>query len=182
MSAFPTFPDWLPWWVPIVVLVPVLLYLLVFLAMPLSVFGVKGRLEILEARLDEIQGEIRMLALRLPEPGRAGQFRDLDPVELRPHAERPPIPPSRGEPPHWDAPPRRPVFRDSAPREASRDDDAGHLRREPPTRDAYRDETRRASPVNDATDPDDREPGQEPGPIPPAPQPQRPEPRLRWPR
>ncbi len=38
--------------------------------MPFSVIGVKGRLEGVEARLDEIQGEIRSLALRLPDPGR----------------------------------------------------------------------------------------------------------------
>lgn len=62
-----TLPDWLPWWVSIVVLVPALLFALAFLFMPFSVFGVKGRLEAVEARLDEIQGEIRSLALRLPE-------------------------------------------------------------------------------------------------------------------
>ena len=64
----PALPDWLPWWVPILVLVPALLFALAFLLMPFSVFGVKGRLEAVEARLDEIQGEIRSLALRLPEP------------------------------------------------------------------------------------------------------------------
>ena len=50
-------PDWLPGWVPIALLVPALLYLLVFLFMPFSVLGLKSRLELLEARLDEIQGE-----------------------------------------------------------------------------------------------------------------------------
>ena len=62
-------PDWVPWWVSIVVIVPVVLFVLAFLLMPFSVFGVKGRLEGVEARLDEIQGEIRSLALRLPERG-----------------------------------------------------------------------------------------------------------------
>lgn len=80
-------PDWLPWWVPLAVLLPVLLYALLFLAMPFSVFGVKGRLEQLEAQLDEIQGELRSLRARPPEttddpggyagrapaPGRAGK-------------------------------------------------------------------------------------------------------------
>jgi len=74
-------PDWLPWWVPLVVLVPALLYLLLFLVMPFSVFGLKGRLDLIDARLDEIQGEIRALALRLPEAGDAPSL-------------RPPIPPA----------------------------------------------------------------------------------------
>ena len=52
-----TLPDWLPWWVPIVLLVPALLYVLAFLFMPFSVIGVKSRLEVIEARLDEIQGD-----------------------------------------------------------------------------------------------------------------------------
>ncbi len=79
-------PDWLPWWVPVLIVVPVLLYAIVFLLMPFSVFGVKGRLDLIDARLDEIQGEIRSLSLRLPEE----------------HMGRPPVPPAAA-----DAPPRR---------------------------------------------------------------------------
>jgi len=63
-------PDWLPWWVPLAVLVPALLYLLVFLLMPFSVFGLKTRLEQIEARLEELQLELRMSAYRPPEPSR----------------------------------------------------------------------------------------------------------------
>jgi len=95
-------PAWLPWWVPLVLLVPALLYALLLLAMPFNVFGVKGRLDVLEARLDEIQGEIRSLTLRLPEPLRGtADFDDTGyaqpPVE-RDRARqrvpsRPPIPP-----------------------------------------------------------------------------------------
>ena len=59
-------PDWLPWWVPLALLVPALLWALSFLFMPFSVFGVKSRLEVIEARLEEIQNEIRHVALRLP--------------------------------------------------------------------------------------------------------------------
>src|SRR5450756_103942 len=80
-----TIPDWLPWWAPVAVLVPVLLYLLVFLMMPLSVLGLKGRIDGVEARLDEIHEEIRMLALRLPEPVR-GERGYVQP-------ERPPLAP-----------------------------------------------------------------------------------------
>ena len=101
-------PDWVPWWVPLVLLVPALLYALAFLFMPFSVLGVKGRLEVMEARLDEIQNEIRMLALRLPAGPREVDFDDVyAPIssvprhragpspERDPMPERPPIPPAR---------------------------------------------------------------------------------------
>lgn len=82
----PTLPDWLPWWLALVILIPVLLYVLALLAMPFSVFGVKSRLDIMEARLDEIQGEIRALSLRLREPA-------------DPQMAHPPIPPPPDQPP-----------------------------------------------------------------------------------
>ncbi len=62
-------PEWVPPWAQLPILIAALLFGLMFLLMPFAVFGVKGRLDLLEARLDEIQGEIRSLALRLPEPG-----------------------------------------------------------------------------------------------------------------
>ena len=80
-------PDWLPWWGLLLTLIPAAIYLLLFLLMPFSVFGVKDRLEVLDARLDEIQGEIRLLTLRFAERG---------PLEPEPRAaphSRPPIPP-----------------------------------------------------------------------------------------
>ena len=95
-----TLPDWMPWWLPIVLLVPALLYALAFLFMPFSVIGVKSRLEVIEARLDELQGEIRHLALRLPELGRAADYDEIyapeRPAEVRrqPVQTRPPIPPA----------------------------------------------------------------------------------------
>src|SRR5882757_1517881 len=70
-------PDWVPWWVPLVLLVPALLYALAFLFMPFSVLGVKTRLEVIEARLDEIQQEIRHVALRLPIGPREVDFEDV---------------------------------------------------------------------------------------------------------
>ncbi len=92
-----TLPDWVPWWVSLVVIVPAILFVLAFLFMPFSVFGVKGRLEGVEARLDEIQGEIRSLALRLPE--RLERYERDPRVEPAPRRwaadeERPPIPPA----------------------------------------------------------------------------------------
>jgi hypothetical protein len=99
--TFPfTLPDWLPWWVPIVLLVPALLYALMFLFMPFSVIGVKSRLEVIEARLDEIQGEIRHLSLRLPEAGRIDYDEvyapeaTVQPRRTPPVVTRPPIPPA----------------------------------------------------------------------------------------
>ena len=113
-----TLPDWLPWWVPIVLLVPALLYALMFLFMPFSVIGVKSRLEVIEARLDEIQGEIRHLALRLPETGRAANYDEIYAPEPRvqprgapPVITRPPIPPASHE------------LEDNQPRAARRDAD-----------------------------------------------------------
>ena len=90
-------PDWLPPWAQLAVLVALLLLALLFLAVPFSVIGLKGRLDSVDARLDEIQGEIRSLSLRLPE-AEAGYQADWG-APGRP-ASRPPIPPAprgRGE-------------------------------------------------------------------------------------
>ena len=121
-----TLPDWLPWWVPILLLVPALLYALAFLFMPFSVIGVKGRLEAIEARLDEIQGEIRHVALRMPEPVRGADFEEIYAPEpndrLRrasPVITRPPIPPAAHE------------LEDEHPGEATRVPSQRSARREP---------------------------------------------------
>jgi len=97
-------PDWLPWWVPLVLLVPTLLWALSFLFMPFSVFGVKSRLEIIEARLEEIQNELRHVALRLPASSGPGPDYDdvYPPRSQEPRTadritSRPPIPPARHE-------------------------------------------------------------------------------------
>ena len=63
-------PDWIPWWAQIVVVVAAILLGLALLLMPFAVFGLKGRLDFLEAQLDDIHAEIRMLAMRLPEADR----------------------------------------------------------------------------------------------------------------
>jgi hypothetical protein len=130
-------PDWLPWWVPLAALVPAVLWALSFLFMPFSVFGVKSRLELIEARLDEIQNEIRHVALRLPAGGMTGpDYDDVYPPRMQePRNDRvlsrPPIPPARhelyntgdqdpGEPALEDRPPpppnARPTRRDAPPR------------------------------------------------------------------
>lgn len=97
-------PEWLPWWVPLILLLPASLWALSFLFMPFSVFGLKSRLDVIEARLEELQNEIRHLTLRLPPGGVAApDYDDVYPprmAEQRPperFVSRPPIPPARHE-------------------------------------------------------------------------------------
>jgi hypothetical protein len=125
-SPFPL-PDWLPWWVTIAVLVPALLYLLVFLLMPFSVFGLKGRLDSIETRLDEIEG---MLAQRLPDPrGRGLEWADPPPPmpPVQPIDEdrpaRPPIPPAPVQPPRRS--PVEPGYRPAYPEPPYAGEDGG---------------------------------------------------------
>ena len=109
-------PDWLPWWVPAVLLIPGVLYGLLVLLMPLGIFGLKGRLDGIEARLDEIQGEIRTLTLRLP----AAIGEELPSGERV--FGRPPIPPLTryAEPAPFEEERDRPVRIVRAPRADSR--------------------------------------------------------------
>ncbi|HTZ72256.1 MAG TPA: hypothetical protein VMB71_16490 [Acetobacteraceae bacterium] len=115
MTSWIPFPDWVPPWAQLLVLIVGIMLALAFLLMPFSVFGVKSRLEAVEARLDEIQGEIRALVLRLPEPSRRATYDDepmlqaapmATPMQERPAPARPPIPPAAWRP--EDAP-RRPI-------------------------------------------------------------------------
>lgn len=106
-------------------LVPALLYALVFLLMPFGVLGLKGRLDGIEARLDELHSELRTLTLRLPEARRGPEH--FDPYELPPPPRapaRPPIAPSRAAPSRF-SPNRAESFggepgRDAPPRPAPR--------------------------------------------------------------
>jgi hypothetical protein len=95
-------PDWLPWWVPFIVLVLAVLYLLVFLVMPFSVFGLKGRLDLIEARLEEIQLEIRMHGIRPAEPR---SYAGTEPPAFGRAGERPPPGEDDRPPPRTDSPP-----------------------------------------------------------------------------
>lgn len=134
-------PAWLPWWASLVLLVAAALWGLAFLLVPFSVIGVKARIEGLEARLDEIQAEIRTLALRLPEHAAAVPF-DAGYTIPQPRAEpslgarrptgaaRPPIPPLPPEPrPRYEPEPPPPG---SVPRPPRRDGRVEpHLNRRP---------------------------------------------------
>ena len=57
-------PDWMPAWMFLLLAVPVLLYVLAFLIMPFSVFGVKARIESLEAQIEALHDEVRMMSMR----------------------------------------------------------------------------------------------------------------------
>jgi hypothetical protein len=122
------FPDWVPPWAQLLLLIIGILLGLAFLLMPFSVFGVKSRLEAVEARLDEIQNEIRSLALRLPEPGRRTSYDDEPVLRAAPpqpdRMTRPPIPPAAWSPDE----PRRPIGTSAPPRP---DQDASRPRLEP---------------------------------------------------
>ena len=60
----------LPEWTGLVALLVLLLLALCLVVMPFSVFGVKGRLDNIEAQLDEIRAELRVFATRIPEARR----------------------------------------------------------------------------------------------------------------
>jgi hypothetical protein len=100
----------LPEWTGVAALLALLLVALAYLLMPFSVFGVKGRLDALEAQLDEIRDEIRGLSIRLSDGPRRPAAEDwVDPPRMRnaaaeaqPPRATPPIPP----PASWPDPPR----------------------------------------------------------------------------
>jgi hypothetical protein len=79
---------WLPWWAVAVVAVPVAVYLVAFFLVPFSVFGVKGRLDLIEARLEELQSELRAFGLRAPE---------ISEIPLTREADRPLVAPNDAE-------------------------------------------------------------------------------------
>ena len=89
MTMPPILPDWIPWWAQLALLVLALLFAVALLMMPFAVFGLKGRLDLLEAQLDDIHAELRMLAMRLPdaEPQRTTR---RPPVEVEDDAPEPP--------------------------------------------------------------------------------------------
>ncbi len=85
MPSFFQLPAAVPWWLLLIAIIPVALYALLFLAVPFSVFGLKGRIDALEARLEDMHADIRSVALL-----HAASTRDEGPA-LAP----PPIPPAR---------------------------------------------------------------------------------------
>ena len=94
--AIPGLPDW----TGLLALLVLMLAGLAYLLMPFSVFGLKGRLESMEAQLDELQAEIRSLSLQLsgaPRRPVSDDWVDLPSRRTRPAEEdlrvSPPVPP-----------------------------------------------------------------------------------------
>jgi len=104
--AIPGLPDW----TGLVALLLLLLAGLAYLLMPFSVFGLKGRLDSLEAQLDEIQAEIRSLSLQMSGAPRRSSAAADDWVDLprgsRPVEEDPRVSPPVLPPAAWPESPR----------------------------------------------------------------------------
>jgi hypothetical protein len=83
-----TLPDWLPAWAFLLLAIPALLFALAFLVMPFSVFGVKARLEAIEAQLDTITEEVRNLNLRARGIAGQGFADDGDALDVLPNFGR----------------------------------------------------------------------------------------------
>lgn len=94
--AIPGLPDW----TGLLALLVLLLVGLAYLLMPFSVFGLKGRLDSIEAQLDELQGELRLISMRLADAPRRSTVSE-DWMDL------PPIPPEPKRQPSWPEASRR---------------------------------------------------------------------------
>jgi len=85
LNALPfALPDWMPPWAALIIAIVAALYALLFLIMPFSVFGVKGRIDALEAQIEALHDEVRMLTMRA-----AGIIPAPDPREEIPRPVRP---------------------------------------------------------------------------------------------
>jgi hypothetical protein len=84
----------MPEWTGLVVLMVLLLLAGCLLVMPFSVFGLKGRLDAIEAQLDELRADLRGLSARLADrPRESARLEPAWPAE-----PEPPAPSGRTEP------------------------------------------------------------------------------------
>jgi hypothetical protein len=104
----------LPAWVGLVILLAIGVSVLAFLAMPYSVFGVKSRLEAIEAELADLRTEIRALVRQPAAVARAPVEEDYvapprrtEPRIVAPEPSlAPPVPPPAARPARGRAEPR----------------------------------------------------------------------------
>lgn len=94
ITAALTLPG-MPGWTGLVALLVLLFLGLAFLVMPFSVFGVKSRLEAMEAQLDEMQAELRGISARLADAPRRVV---MDELEMPPRPAERSGPAGRSEP------------------------------------------------------------------------------------
>lgn len=86
---------WLPLWAIALLGAPVALYLLLALLVPFSVFGVKRRLDLIDARLEQMQSELRAFGLgesvqpTYDDPADPAPARAAEPAAARPPEARP---------------------------------------------------------------------------------------------
>jgi hypothetical protein len=117
LNALPfALPDWLPPWAALIIAIVAALYALLFLIMPFSVFGVKSRIDALEAQIEALHDEVRMLTMRaagiipapdpredIPRPVRPAARAELPEFERLKNAQRaapsPTYPPRRSDAP-----------------------------------------------------------------------------------
>jgi hypothetical protein len=57
-------PDWMPAWGVLLVGLPLLLWVLAFLLVPFSVIGLKSRIDGLEAQIDALHEDLRIIGMR----------------------------------------------------------------------------------------------------------------------
>jgi hypothetical protein len=58
-------PAWMPAWAALAIFLPVLLWCLAFLLVPFSVIGLKSRLDDLEAQIDSLHEDLRIMGMRM---------------------------------------------------------------------------------------------------------------------
>jgi hypothetical protein len=118
-------PDWVPMWAQAALLVLAMLFAVALLMMPFAVFGLKGRFDLLEAQLDDIHAELRMLAMRLPdaEPSRLARRSAASSEARRAAADTQGRTPAEPDDDDRAAPARRPVRAEDRTRPLRASDD-----------------------------------------------------------
>ncbi len=131
MSLNLPLPDWVPWWAQLVILILAILFGFAFLMMPFAVFGLKGRLDFLEAQLDDIHAELRMVATRLPDPNRAPLREPVFEEMPRQAPGRSPSPVQTPEPPYVEPARTGPLHPSPAPHQEPQQEPARPAERSP---------------------------------------------------